>query len=92
MSSSRALALSLFGLGLLTRFAYLTYPREVVFDEYHFGKFINGYITGARRPLALTIAHANGRVSAAGACTFSVAPGSAGCASGTPAARPICTC
>eukprot|EP00962_Isochrysis_galbana_P043392 scaffold16504_cov105-Isochrysis_galbana.AAC.2 len=61
MPTSRALALSLFGLGVLTRFAYLTYPREVVFDEYHFGKFINGYITGARRPLALTVAQANGR-------------------------------
>jgi dolichyl-phosphate-mannose-protein mannosyltransferase len=48
--SSRALALLLFGLGVLTRFAYLTHPREVIFDEYHFGKFVNGYITGAPRP------------------------------------------
>jgi len=42
--------LVLLGLGVLTRCAYLTYPREVVFDEYHFGKFINGYITGMRSP------------------------------------------
>ena len=33
-------------LALLTRFAMLNHPRQVVFDEYHFGKFVNGYITG----------------------------------------------
>ena len=35
-------------LSVLTRFAYLAHPREVVFDEYHFGKFVNGYLTGMR--------------------------------------------
>jgi len=33
-------------LGLLTRFAFIWHPSEVVFDEVHFGKFINGYLTG----------------------------------------------
>ena len=37
---------ALFALGLVTRFALLGYPRQVVFDEYHFGKFINGYLKG----------------------------------------------
>jgi dolichyl-phosphate-mannose-protein mannosyltransferase len=38
--------LSLIILGLLTRFAFIWHPKEVVFDEVHFGKFINGYLTG----------------------------------------------
>ena len=42
----KALAAILASLSLLTRFAFLNYPREVVFDEYHFGKFVNGYIKG----------------------------------------------
>ena len=36
----------LFGAGLLTRFYALNWPRQVVFDEFHFGKFVGGYITG----------------------------------------------
>lgn len=39
-------AAALLGLGLLTRFYSLNWPREVVFDEFHFGKFVSGYITG----------------------------------------------
>ena len=44
-TSSRICAVLLV-LGLVTRFVLLTYPRQVVWDEYHFGKFVNGYITG----------------------------------------------
>jgi dolichyl-phosphate-mannose--protein O-mannosyl transferase len=40
------LAGTLFVLALVTRFAFLKDPREVVFDEYHFGKFVNGYVLG----------------------------------------------
>ena len=36
----------LLALGLLTRFSGLNWPRQVVFDEVHFGKFVSGYITG----------------------------------------------
>ena len=36
----------LLGLGLLTRFYGLNWPRQVVFDEVHFGKFVGGYISG----------------------------------------------
>ena len=32
--------------GLLSRFYALNWPRAVVFDEFHFGKFTNGYLTG----------------------------------------------
>ena len=42
----RAIALVLMALALVTRFAMLNYPRHVVFDEYHFGKFVNGYLSG----------------------------------------------
>ena len=42
----RAIALVLLTLALLTRFAMLNYPRHVVFDEFHFGKFVNGYLSG----------------------------------------------
>lgn len=34
----------LFVLGFLTRFYKLSYPRNVVFDELHYGKFISHYI------------------------------------------------
>ena len=37
---------ALTALALLTRFAMLNYPRQVVFDEYHFGKFVDGYLRG----------------------------------------------
>ncbi|KAM7357423.1 protein O-mannosyltransferase rt [Cochliomyia hominivorax] len=37
-------AWSLFILGFLTRFYKLSYPRNVVFDELHYGKFISHYI------------------------------------------------
>lgn len=33
-------------LGLTTRFLFIWYPAEVVFDEVHFGKFVNSYFTG----------------------------------------------
>lgn len=33
-------------LGLLTRFLFVWYPAEVVFDEVHFGKFVSAYYTG----------------------------------------------
>ena len=36
----------LLALGFLSRFCFLNWPREVVFDEVHFGKFIGGYISG----------------------------------------------
>lgn len=32
-------------LGFLTRFLFLWYPAEVVFDEVHFGKFVSAYFT-----------------------------------------------
>ena len=44
-ADARLLAI-LLALGLVTRFALLNYPRAVVFDEYHFGKFVNGYLSG----------------------------------------------
>ncbi|XP_023303033.2 protein O-mannosyltransferase 1 [Lucilia cuprina] len=37
-------AWTLFILGFLTRFYKLSYPRNVVFDELHYGKFISHYI------------------------------------------------
>ena len=37
---------SLLFLGVVTRFYGLEWPRQVVFDEVHFGKFVSGYITG----------------------------------------------
>ena len=33
-------------LGLLRQFVFIWHPREVVFDEVHFGKFVSGYFTG----------------------------------------------
>ena len=32
--------------GLLLHFIFIGQPSEVVFDEVHYGKYINGYITG----------------------------------------------
>src|SRR3989344_2961902 len=32
-------------LSLAVHFAYFTHPRETVFDEVHFGKFVSGYFT-----------------------------------------------
>ena len=43
---SKVMVAGLFALGLVTRFVMLNYPRQVVFDEYHFGKFVSGYVTG----------------------------------------------
>lgn len=36
----------LLALGLITRFAFFGHPHEVVFDEVHYGKFVNGYLKG----------------------------------------------
>lgn len=33
-------------LGLATRFLFIWYPDQVVFDEVHFGKFVSAYYTG----------------------------------------------
>ncbi len=33
-------------LSLVTRFAFFGHPSETVFDEVHFGKYVNGYFTG----------------------------------------------
>lgn len=33
-------------LGIYSRFCHLDHPNEVVFDEQHFGKFVNWYIRG----------------------------------------------
>ena len=32
-------------LGFLTRFFYLGFPNQVVFDETHYGKYVSGYLT-----------------------------------------------
>ena len=39
------LFLILIFLSLVVRFAFLSYPAEVVFDEVHFGKFVSAYFT-----------------------------------------------
>ncbi len=44
--SRHSALLALSATALLTRFWQLGKPPEVVFDEVHFGKFINGYLTG----------------------------------------------
>eukprot|EP00966_Prymnesium_polylepis_P106511 2466331-Prymnesium_polylepis.1 len=44
--AEQGVAAGLLALGLITRFGLLSYPRQVVWDEYHFGKFVNGYATG----------------------------------------------
>src|SRR3989344_8292071 len=33
-------------LSVVVHFAFFGYPKETVFDEVHFGKFISGYMTG----------------------------------------------
>lgn len=33
-------------LGLAIRFIFIWHPSQVVFDEFHFGKFVNGYFNG----------------------------------------------
>jgi len=33
-------------LGLVSRFAFIWHPPQVVFDEVHFGKFVSAYLTG----------------------------------------------
>ena len=39
------LLLILFGVSLVTHFAFFGHPNQTVFDEVHFGKFISGYYT-----------------------------------------------
>ena len=46
MLTSRYLPATLFLLALLSRFALLNHPRQVVWDEFHFGKFVDGHING----------------------------------------------
>lgn len=46
VESKFILPLVLLVLGLVSRFAFIWHPREVVFDEVHFGKFVSGYLTG----------------------------------------------
>ena len=41
--------LLLLGVSLLTRLVWLDYPRQVVFDEVHFGKFVNAYCCSGER-------------------------------------------
>ena len=49
LRESRWLAVSLLIVSALTHFIGLGYPREVVFDEVHFGKFVSAYCcTGER--------------------------------------------
>ncbi|MBI2644323.1 MAG: phospholipid carrier-dependent glycosyltransferase [Candidatus Wildermuthbacteria bacterium] len=36
----------LLSFSLATHFLFLGHPSEVVFDEYHYGKFVNGYLEG----------------------------------------------
>lgn len=48
-SEQRWLVVILLAAGLVTQFMWLSYPREVVFDEVHFGKFVTAYCcTGER--------------------------------------------
>lgn len=44
--SDRLLFSALLFLGLLTRFIFISYPAQTVFDEVHFGKFVTSYFTG----------------------------------------------
>lgn len=37
---------TLFILGFLIHFLFIWHPAEVVFDEVHYGKFVNGYLRG----------------------------------------------
>jgi len=37
--------ISILILSLVVHFAYFGHPRETVFDEVHFGKFVSGYFT-----------------------------------------------
>lgn len=37
---------ALFALGALTHFLFIWHPAEVVFDEVHYGKAVNGYLRG----------------------------------------------
>src|SRR3989338_11610861 len=39
------LLLILFGVSLVTHFAFFGHPNQTVFDEVHFGKFVSGYYT-----------------------------------------------
>lgn len=38
--------ITILALSIMTRFAFFGFPQETVFDEVHFGKYINGYYTG----------------------------------------------
>ncbi|MBD3245006.1 MAG: phospholipid carrier-dependent glycosyltransferase [Candidatus Moranbacteria bacterium] len=54
-------------LGLCTRFAFLNYPKQVVFDESHFGSFVNSYFIGEsyfdiHPPLGKLIIYAGARL------------------------------
>ena len=47
LKSEYILIAVLLALGLATRLFMLSHPNQVVFDEVHFGKFVNAYFTGA---------------------------------------------
>ena len=38
--------IGVFLLSLFLHFVAIDYPKEAVFDEVHFGKFVSGYLTG----------------------------------------------
>ena len=44
--ADRSIAVAIFALGLVSRVVMMNFPRQCIFDEFHFGKFINGYLTG----------------------------------------------
>lgn len=46
ISKYKWLILVILALSLATRFAFFGFPSETVFDEVHFGRYINGYFTG----------------------------------------------
>ena len=59
------LALVLVALGLLTRLPFLSNPRQVVFDEVHFGKFVTAYAATGQRFFDIHPPHAKLLIAAA---------------------------
>lgn len=46
MTQDRRLLVGITFIAFCTRFYSLFWPNAVVFDEFHFGKFVNNYNTG----------------------------------------------